>query len=114
MGGGGLGSAGRSAEGARGTELGGTAASLCSDMKVRSDEGPSMSRARYREGRFCALRWREGYSCPRPAAGFHIFIEGRASVSVLAEGVDMTFWWLVRQCFTLIRDEIVDIIRLFI
>ena len=46
MGVGGLGSAELSAEGARGTELGGTASSLCSDMKVRLGEGTLVSRTR--------------------------------------------------------------------
>lgn len=58
----GLGSAELSAEGARGTELSGTASSLCSDMNVRLGEGPSVSRTRCRGSISCALRRRECYS----------------------------------------------------
>lgn len=70
MGVGGLGSAGRSAEDARGTELGGTASSLCSDMNVRFGEGASVSRTRCRGSRACALRRRVSFSFPRPASIF--------------------------------------------
>lgn len=65
-----LGSAVLSVEGARGTELGGTASSLCSDMKVRLGEETSEPRTRCRGNRSCALRRRESYSLSETSFGF--------------------------------------------